>query len=65
MFTYLTGGARSGKSSLAVRLAEASRLTVTFVATGQDSDHEMHDRIARHRAERPAGWGTICLQTVS
>jgi adenosylcobinamide kinase / adenosylcobinamide-phosphate guanylyltransferase len=58
MFTYLTGGARSGKSGLAVRLAARSGLGVTFVATGESTDDEMSDRIARHRAERPSGWVT-------
>lgn len=59
--TFLTGGARSGKSSIAVRRAQAVGKTVVLVATGQadDGDVEMADRIARHRAERPAGWRTI------
>lgn len=55
----LLGGARSGKSATAVRLASASGLPVTFVATGQPGDGEMAARIARHRAERPAGWVTV------
>lgn len=57
--TLLTGGARSGKSWLAVRRAERSGAPVVFVATGRASDEEMTDRIARHRAERPAGWTTL------
>ena len=52
--TLLTGGARSGKSGLAVRRAGRNRSAVTFVATAQVRDTEMADRIARHRAERPA-----------
>jgi len=55
----LTGGARSGKSALAVALAERQSDDVVFVATGQAGDHEMAARIARHRAERPAHWHTV------
>src|SRR3954471_21576243 len=64
--TFLTGGARSGKSTLAVELAARSGLPVTFIATAPlpppdspDHDADMAGRIARHRAERPAGWVTI------
>jgi adenosyl cobinamide kinase/adenosyl cobinamide phosphate guanylyltransferase len=55
----LTGGARSGKSSLALRVAEATGRPVVFVATAHAGDGEMEERIARHRAERPAHWDTI------
>lgn len=58
-FTLLVGGARSGKSSLAVRLAVASRCPVTFVATAGAGDDDMAARIAHHRAERPAHWTTV------
>jgi adenosyl cobinamide kinase/adenosyl cobinamide phosphate guanylyltransferase len=57
--TLLLGGARSGKSALAVRLASASGQPVTFVATAQAGDAEMAERISRHRRERPAGWATV------
>lgn len=57
--TLLLGGARSGKSTLAVRRAEACGAPVVFVATAEARDAEMHDRIARHRAERPAAWSTL------
>ena len=57
--TFLTGGARSGKSARAVLMAEASGRDVTFVATAQARDAEMADRIRLHRAERPADWAAI------
>lgn len=59
--TFLTGGARSGKSSVAVRRARSTGDPVVFVATapGDDADAEMADRIARHRVERPDGWRTV------
>jgi adenosylcobinamide kinase/adenosylcobinamide-phosphate guanylyltransferase len=55
----LTGGARCGKSQVALRLAQASGRPVVFVATGWAGDEEMRERIDRHRAERPAGWTTV------
>jgi len=56
---YVTGGARSGKSSFAERRAAAAGGEVTYLATAQPFDDEMRDRIARHRADRPAGWRTV------
>lgn len=56
---FLTGGARSGKSSLAVTLASSQPAPVVFVATGTASDPEMAARIERHRRERPSSWLTI------
>jgi adenosylcobinamide kinase/adenosylcobinamide-phosphate guanylyltransferase len=57
--TFVTGGARSGKSSYALRLAEAAGTRVAMIATAEARDGEMRERIAKHRAERPAGWRTI------
>ena len=58
---FLLGGARSGKSALAVRLAAESGLPVVFVATAApgEGDSEMEARVAAHRAERPDGWTTV------
>jgi adenosyl cobinamide kinase/adenosyl cobinamide phosphate guanylyltransferase len=55
------GGARSGKSRLALERATAAAAgrPVAFIATGEPRDDEMRDRIDRHKAERPADWQTI------
>lgn len=53
------GGARSGKSRLAVVHAQDEGAPVTFVATGEPGDEEMAERIARHRDERPPAWTTV------
>ena len=56
----LIGGARAGKSTFALRLAEECETSeVSFIATAQALDTDMSDRIAQHRAERPAHWRTI------
>jgi adenosylcobinamide kinase / adenosylcobinamide-phosphate guanylyltransferase len=57
--TVLLGGARCGKSRLAVELAARAGSPVTFVATGEPRDEEMAARIASHRVERPAEWVTV------
>ncbi|MEZ4663643.1 MAG: bifunctional adenosylcobinamide kinase/adenosylcobinamide-phosphate guanylyltransferase [Caldilineaceae bacterium] len=60
MVTFILGGARSGKSHYAERLAvELGGEAVLYVATAQAFDEEMQVRIARHRAERPVGWSTL------
>jgi adenosylcobinamide kinase/adenosylcobinamide-phosphate guanylyltransferase len=57
--TLLVGGARSGKSRLAVDAAQRSGRPVVFVATGEPRDPEFAARIARHRSARPPGWGLV------
>jgi adenosylcobinamide kinase / adenosylcobinamide-phosphate guanylyltransferase len=55
----LVGGARSGKSRLALELASDAEGEVVFVATAEALDDEMAERIAAHRAERLSGWETV------
>jgi adenosyl cobinamide kinase/adenosyl cobinamide phosphate guanylyltransferase len=57
--SVLLGGARSGKSTLAVRCGAAYDGPVCVIATATAGDEEMATRIARHRAERPAAWQTV------
>jgi len=51
---FIGGGARSGKSSEALRLAreKADGAPILFIATATASDEEMAERIRRHKAER-------------
>jgi adenosylcobinamide kinase / adenosylcobinamide-phosphate guanylyltransferase len=59
MLTLLLGGARSGKSALAVEMGRRHEGRVVFLATAAPSvDADMDERIERHRAERP-DWPTI------
>ncbi|VXB99911.1 Bifunctional adenosylcobalamin biosynthesis protein CobP [Pseudomonas sp. 8BK] len=59
MHELILGGARSGKSRLAERLAAESGLAVTYIATSQPLDGEMNERIQHHRERRPAHWGLV------
>jgi adenosylcobinamide kinase / adenosylcobinamide-phosphate guanylyltransferase len=62
MLTLVLGGARSGKSRYAQSLCEPASCVI-YVATARvkdgAGDHEMRERIARHRADRPAEWQTV------
>jgi adenosylcobinamide kinase/adenosylcobinamide-phosphate guanylyltransferase len=55
----ILGGARSGKSRHAERLAWQSGLQVVYIATGWAGDEEMATRIAHHQAQRPKDWQTV------
>lgn len=63
MAILITGGARSGKSSFAERLARTISSEGIYIATGIAFDDEMKDRIQRHRQDREAqtnmGWTTV------
>ncbi|KPX33117.1 MULTISPECIES: bifunctional adenosylcobinamide kinase/adenosylcobinamide-phosphate guanylyltransferase [Pseudomonas syringae group] len=59
MLQLILGGARSGKSRLAEKLAMNSALEVIYIATSQPLDGEMNHRIVRHRARRPEQWGLV------
>lgn len=53
------GGARSGKSSYAERIAKESGKPVIYVATSEVHDNEMAQRVALHKSQRPADWSVI------
>jgi adenosylcobinamide kinase/adenosylcobinamide-phosphate guanylyltransferase len=59
VLTFITGGARSGKSMRAQMLAESLDGELVYLATAQAFDDEMTDRIARHRQDRGARWRTV------
>jgi len=56
---FVTGGARSGKSSYAENIAREAGKPVAYIATAIAFDDGMKDRIAKHQAQRPEQWGTI------
>jgi adenosylcobinamide kinase/adenosylcobinamide-phosphate guanylyltransferase len=55
----ILGGARSGKSDYAQKLALKLPQPVLFVATAEAGDEEMKQRIEEHRKNRPATWKTL------
>lgn len=57
--SLILGGVRSGKSRYAQRLAEASGLSVVYIATATAGDAEMQARIDQHRLDRPAAWRLV------
>jgi len=59
---FISGGARSGKSSFALELAKKSGKKVCFIATAIPMDSEMKERIKNHKNSRPKEWKTIEIQ---
>jgi adenosylcobinamide kinase/adenosylcobinamide-phosphate guanylyltransferase len=57
--TFILGGARSGKSTLAEHLAGETAGQVLYVATAEIRDEEMRSRIEMHQQRRPANWDTL------
>ena len=49
---FITGGARSGKSSFAENLAKNYNKDITYIATLNFIDEEMRDRIKKHKSRR-------------
>ncbi len=56
---FILGGARAGKSSFALELAQKSSERVTFIATATPVDSETRERIKNHKDARPKNWKTI------
>ena len=52
----ITGGARSGKSTRAEARAREFAGKPVYIATAEAFDHEMRERIAKHRARRGHDW---------
>jgi len=59
MIIFVSGGARSGKSSFAQDLAEKSKGNRLFLATAQALDEEMMERVQNHRKQRGNRWNTL------
>lgn len=57
--TLILGGARSGKSAYAEKLALSTKLDALYIATAQPHDDEMRDRITIHQDRRGPNWTTI------
>ncbi|MFH1478463.1 MAG: bifunctional adenosylcobinamide kinase/adenosylcobinamide-phosphate guanylyltransferase [Candidatus Omnitrophota bacterium] len=57
--TFILGGARSGKSGFALKMAKEKTKKAAFVATCQALDKEMKERIRLHKKQRPKSWKTF------
>lgn len=60
MITLVLGGARSGKSTFAEKIAyQRGRDMVSYLATAEAGDQEMSERIKKHQEARPKSWQTV------
>jgi len=55
----ILGGARSGKSAFAEKLALESGLDVVYLATAQVYDDEFRARVQHHKSRRPSDWQLV------
>lgn len=58
-FIFILGGAKSGKSGYALKLAKKTARKAVFIATATASDREMKARIRQHKILRPRYWGLV------
>lgn len=56
--TMITGGHGAGKTTMALQIA-AGYPSKTYIATAEDIDGEMHDKIEKHKKERDESYTTI------
>ncbi len=63
MIHYITGGARSGKSSYAMNLAKENSKKPLYIATARRRDEEFEKRIQLHEASRSKEWRLIEEET--
>ncbi len=57
--TLITGPARSGKTRLAVQWANSFPIPRAYIATAQNLDGEMNERIRKHQEERKSAFLTF------
>ncbi|MCL4482401.1 MAG: bifunctional adenosylcobinamide kinase/adenosylcobinamide-phosphate guanylyltransferase [Bacteroidetes bacterium] len=57
--TFITGGARSGKSSFAQKMAESQSESPVYLATARVWDEDFRQRIERHQNDRGPHWTNI------
>lgn len=56
---FITGGARSGKSSFALKETGKIKGKKAYIATAQALDEEMRERIEKHKLDRGQEWATF------